>query len=48
MEESHNPSPASSMPVSSQAQQLKEWKELLDAAVISQTEFDAKKKEILG
>lgn len=32
----------------SAAAQLKEWKELLDANVISQSEFDAKKREILG
>ena len=48
MEQSHNPSPTSSTAVSSPAQQLKEWKELLDAGVISQTEFDVKKKPILG
>ena len=48
MEESHNPSSAPSMPVSSPAQQLKEWKDLLDAGAISQREFDVKKKEILG
>ena len=48
MEESHNPSSAPSMPVSSPAQQLKEWKDLLDAGAISQDEFDVKKKEILG
>lgn len=32
----------------SAAAQLKEWKELLDTNVISQSEFDAKKREILG
>jgi hypothetical protein len=48
MEQLHSPSPTSPMPVSSPAQQLKEWKELLDAGAISQAEFDAKKKEILG
>ena len=32
----------------SSADELKKFKELLDAGVISQEEFDAKKKQILG
>lgn len=32
----------------SAAEELKELKELLDAGIISQEEFDAKKKQILG
>jgi hypothetical protein len=32
----------------SAAQQLKEWKDLLDAGAISDEEFDEKKKELLG
>lgn len=30
------------------AEQLKEFKELLDSGVITQEEFDAKKKQLLG
>lgn len=33
---------------SSQADELKKYKELLDSGVISQEEFDAKKKQLLG
>lgn len=32
----------------SKANELKEYKELLDMGVISQEEFDAKKKQLLG
>ena len=32
----------------SAAEQIKEFKELLDMGIISQEEFDAKKKELLG
>ena len=35
-------------PVSSSADELKKFKELLDMGVISQEEFDAKKKQLLG
>lgn len=40
-----------SAPVSegqSNADQLKKWKELLDAGAITQEEYDAKKKQLLG
>lgn len=33
---------------SSNAEELKKYKELLDSGVISQEEFDAKKKQLLG
>ena len=32
----------------SQAEELKKYKELLDMGVLSQEEFDAKKKQLLG
>lgn len=35
-------------PISSHADELKKYKELLDGGVISQEEFDAKKKQLLG
>ena len=35
-------------PVSDEADQLKKYKELLDGGVISQEEFDKKKKQLLG
>ena len=35
-------------PVASNADELKKYKELLDSGVISQEEFDAKKKQLLG
>lgn len=35
-------------PVASNADELKKYKELLDTGVISQEEFDAKKKQLLG
>lgn len=35
-------------PSKSPAEQIKEYKELLDLDIISQEEFDAKKKELLG
>ena len=37
-----------SMPVASNADELKKYKELLDGGVITQEEFDAKKKQLLG
>ena len=42
MEQNHN-----SVPVSA-ADELKKFKELLDMGAISQEEFDAKKKQLLG
>ena len=45
----HNVQPASVViNNSSNADELKKYKELLDMGVISQEEFDAKKKELLG
>ena len=38
----------SSAPAVSAADELKKFKELLDAGVITQEEFDAKKKQLLG
>ena len=32
----------------SSADELKKYKELLDAGIITQVEFDAKKKQLLG
>ena len=40
--------PTVSTPVASNADELKKYKELLDMGVISQEEFDAKKKQLLG
>lgn len=37
-----------SQPVTSSADELKKFKELLDMGVINQEEFDAKKKQLLG
>ena len=37
-----------STPVASNADELKKYKDLLDSGVISQEEFDAKKKQLLG
>lgn len=36
------------VPDASAAQQIKDFKELLDTGIISQEEFDAKKKQLLG
>ena len=41
------PAPAAA-PAASAAAQLKEFKELLDMGIITQEEFDAKKKQLLG
>lgn len=38
----------SSAPAASNADELKKYKELLDSGVITQEEFDAKKKQLLG
>jgi len=45
--ESASPAPASSAPVQDVTEQLKKYKELLDAGIITQEEFDAKKKQLL-
>ena len=42
------PAPAVAAPVVDQADQLKKFKDLLDSGVITQEEFDAKKKQLLG
>ena len=39
---------ATSTPAASNADEIKKYKELLDMGVISQEEFDAKKKQLLG
>ena len=39
---------SASTPATSPADELKKYKELLDAGVLSQEEFDAKKKQLLG
>lgn len=41
-----NAAPAG-MPLSSPAEELKKYKELLDSGVITQSEFDAKKRQLL-
>ena len=43
-----NAATTASAPQISSADQLKEYKELLDSGVITQEEFDAKKKQLLG
>ena len=40
--------PVVEKPVGSNADELKKYKELLDSGVITQEEFDAKKKQLLG
>ena len=42
----NNPAPAA--PAGSNMDELKQLKELLDTGVISQEEFDTKKKQLLG
>ena len=39
---------ANTVPTSSNADELKKYKELLDTGIITQEEFDAKKKQLLG
>ncbi len=39
---------AAAAPARISAQELKELKELLDSGIITQEEFDAKKKQLLG
>jgi len=43
-----NSSPQASAPAVSSADEIMKFKQLLDAGVISQEEFDAKKKQLLG
>ena len=42
------PAPAPAAPAADSTEQLKKYKELLDTGVITQEEFDAKKKQLLG
>lgn len=42
----HNPNPAST--ITSPATEIKKYKELLDVGAITQDEFDAKKRQLLG
>lgn len=43
-----NAAVAATVPQSDEADQLKKYKDLLDSGVITQEEFDAKKKQLLG
>ena len=45
---SKNPKPTITTQAVSPADELKKFKELLDAGIITQEEFDAKKKQLLG
>jgi len=47
-QEKANAVAATAVPQSDEADQLKKYKELLDGGVITQEEFDAKKKQLLG
>lgn len=47
-QEKSKPAPIAEAPKSDEADQLKKYKELLDTGVITQEEFDAKKKQLLG
>ena len=47
-QEKSKPAPIVETPKSDEADQLKKYKELLDIGVITQEEFDAKKKQLLG
>lgn len=47
-QEKVNATAAASAPKTDEADQLKKFKELLDSGVITQEEFDAKKKQLLG
>lgn len=42
------PAVVETVPAASNADELKKYKELLDSGIISQEEFDAKKKQLLG
>ncbi len=45
---SKNPHPSITTQALSPAEELKKFKELLDAGILTQEEFDAKKKQLLG
>lgn len=47
-QEKSKPAPIIEAPKSDEADQIKKYKELLDSGVITQEEFDAKKKQLLG
>ena len=47
-QEKAKPFVATTTPKADETEQLKKYKELLDAGVITQEEFDAKKKQLLG
>ena len=47
-QEKSKPAPVVESPKSDEDDQLKKYKELLDSGVITQEEFDAKKKQLLG
>lgn len=47
-QEKSKPAPVVEAPKSDEADQIKKYKELLDSGVITQEEFDAKKKQLLG
>ena len=47
-QEKVNATISATMPKSDEADQLKKYKELLESGVITQEEFDAKKKQLLG
>ena len=47
-QEKVNATVAAAAPKSDEADQLKKYKDLLDSGVITQEEFDAKKKQLLG
>lgn len=40
--------PVAAAPVKDAAEEIKKFKELLDMGIITQDEFDAKKKQLLG
>ena len=47
-QEKVNATVAAAAPKSDEADQLKKYKDLLDSGIITQEEFDAKKKQLLG
>lgn len=46
MEQLKTPTPAA--PATSSVDEIKRYKELLDTGILTQEEFDAKKKQLLG
>ena len=48
IETNHAPNSQASASTPSEASQIKEFKSLLDDGIISQEEFDQKKKQLLG